>query len=183
MKQFDTGVIVGRFQHIHIGHEKLINIGLDLCNTLIVFVSSANKCNIRNPFDVNTRIDLMKKIYESEINENRLIIRPLNDITDETDLTHAWGEFVVKECEKILNKKLDVIIYGKDKNINKCFSPGLVEGITEIFVDRKTIEISATKMREYLLNDDKNNWSKYTNKKIHDQYDFLKEKWKGFDGK
>ena len=32
------GMIVGRFQHIHKGHEKLINIALDKCERVLVFV-------------------------------------------------------------------------------------------------------------------------------------------------
>jgi len=40
---FNYGLIVGRFQHIHIGHEKLINIGLKLCDKLLVFIGSANQ--------------------------------------------------------------------------------------------------------------------------------------------
>ena len=40
---FKYGIIVGRFQHIHKGHEKLINIGLKLCNKLLVFIGSANQ--------------------------------------------------------------------------------------------------------------------------------------------
>lgn len=43
MKVFNTGIIVGRFQHIHNGHEKIINIGRSLCDTLLIFVGSAGE--------------------------------------------------------------------------------------------------------------------------------------------
>lgn len=46
MKVFNTGIIVGRFQHIHNGHEKIINIGRSLCETLLIFVGSAGEKNI-----------------------------------------------------------------------------------------------------------------------------------------
>lgn len=45
MSIFKTGIIVGRFQHIHKGHEKLINIGLELSDKLLIFIGSANESN------------------------------------------------------------------------------------------------------------------------------------------
>ena len=42
---FKYGIIVGRFQHIHKGHQKLIEIGLRLCDKLLIFIGSANQEN------------------------------------------------------------------------------------------------------------------------------------------
>ena len=61
MKVFNTGIIVGRFQHIHNGHEKIINIGRSLCETLLIFVGSAGeKTTSRNPYDYEYRDSLPK---------------------------------------------------------------------------------------------------------------------------
>ncbi|MEG1008554.1 MAG: cytidyltransferase [Clostridia bacterium] len=176
MKNFKTGLVVGRFQHIHKGHEMLINIGLDLCDTLLVFVSSSDKYkDVRNPYSINYRMKLIYKIYKDEIDNKKIILCPLADLTCETDLTYEWGDYVIKTAEAILNKKLDCIVYGKDKNIDKCFSKDTMSCITEVFVDRKKINISATKLRESLKNDDEKIWKKYTNEKIHGEYLYLKE--------
>ena len=52
MKIFKTGIIVGRFQHIHNGHEKIINIGRNLCDTLLIFVGSYGvEKSLKNPYD------------------------------------------------------------------------------------------------------------------------------------
>ena len=40
---FKCGLIVGRFQHIHIGHQKLIDAGLKLTDRLLVFIGNANR--------------------------------------------------------------------------------------------------------------------------------------------
>ena len=61
---FEFGIIVGRFQHIHIGHEKLINIGLKLCRKLLVFIGSANQTTSqRNPYTYEYRNNTYKPYW------------------------------------------------------------------------------------------------------------------------
>ena len=175
MRTFKNAVIVGRFQPMHIGHQKLINLGLSVADRVLIFVSSSDKSGtIRNPFDSEYRISLVKRIYNKEIEEGKVIVKPLNDLTNENDLTYKWGEYVVKSAEDALNEKLECIIYGKDKNIFKCFSKETVDNISEIFVDRKQLLISATKVREYIINEDKENFFKYIDSSIHDEYENLR---------
>lgn len=175
MGTFKNAVIVGRFQPIHIGHEKIINIGLNVADRVLVFVSSSDKeGTTRNPYNARYRIGLIEKIYDEEIKNGKLIVKPLKDLTNEDDLTFKWGNYVVNEAQNILNEKLECIIYGKDKNIFKCFSKETVTDISEIFVSRNQFPISATKVREFLEIDDKASFDKYINRKIHDEYTYLR---------
>jgi cytidyltransferase-like protein len=177
MRSFKTGLIVGRFQHIHIGHEKLINIGLSLCDKLVIFVTYGdNKETSKNPYNIEYRIKLLNIIYEKEINENRIIIYPFKDINLEDGITHLWGQSIIDKYVEYMGIAPQCIIYGKDKNINKCFPPNIVSSITEVFVDRLSLQISATQMREYLINNDYENWKKYSNSKIHNEYDTIRNK-------
>ena len=106
MKYLKNAVIVGRFQPMHKGHQKLVDIGLSVAERVLVFVSSSDKKDtIRNPYDFKYRISLIEKIYSKEISEGRVIIKPLNDLTNENDLTYKWGEYVVNEAENVLNEK------------------------------------------------------------------------------
>ena len=172
---FENGIVVGRFQHIHIGHEKLINIGLSTCKRMLIFIDGVNKTGVRNPFSYEVRKELIASIYKSEIEEGRVIIAPLENLDNISLPDPRWGKYVIDSSKKILGVTPDLIVYGKDKNIFKCFPKDIVRNISEIMVDRKQIEISATKVREYLKNDDFENWKKYTNKKIHSKYNKLKE--------
>ena len=175
MKTFKTGIILGRFQHIHVGHEKLINLGLETCDKLLILVGSSSLENeVRNPYSGDYRIKLIEKIYSDEINSGRIIVRKINDISNENDLTPEWGKYVIKTAQDYLGEKLECIIYGKDKNIFKCFDKEDVKDISEILVDRKVLGISATKMREYLKKDEIDNWKKYSNPKIYEEYNTLR---------
>lgn len=177
MKPYKTGLVVGRFQHIHIGHEKLINIGLCLCEKLIIFVTYRdNEDKDKNPLDIEYRIKLINIIYEKEINENKIAIYPIYDVDLQDGVTHLWGQNVIDTYIEYMNVRPECIIYGKDKSINKCFPAEIVFNITEIFVDRISLKISATQMREYLLNDDYNNWKKYVNSRIYNEYPTLRNK-------
>lgn len=175
MKVFNTGIIVGRFQHIHNGHEKIINIGRSLCEKLLIFVGSAGeKPSSRNPYDYEYRKKLIEMIYKEDIKKGNVIINPLNDLENKDDLSPKWGEYVLNNATQILGKGPECIIYGKDKDIFKCFDKNTVKNITEVLVDRNCFNISATKMRNYLLNDEKDEWKKYANEAIYSEYQNLK---------
>ena len=92
------------------------------------------------------------------------------------ELSPVWGNYVIDNATKVLGENPECIIYGKDKDIFKCFPKETVKNITEVLVDRKLFNISATKMREYLKNNKKEDWQKYANPKIYDEYDRLREK-------
>lgn len=176
MKIFKTGVIVGRFQHIHCGHEKIINIGNNLCDKLLIFIGSYkdNKSK-KNPYDYEYRKELITKIYKDKIKDGDIIVRPLKDLENKDELSPKWGKYVVENATNILGENPNCIIYGKDKNIFKCFDKETVKGMTEILVDRKAMRISATKMRDYLNKNDINEWKKYANPLIYDEYEKLRK--------
>lgn len=176
MKIFNTGIIVGRFQHIHCGHEKIINIGTNLCEKLLIFVGSYNtKLSAKNPYDFEYRKKLIEDIYFEQVKNGSIVIFPLKDLKNKDELSPSWGKYVLKAAKEILGSYPNCIIYGKDKDIFKCFDKETVKNMSEILVDRKTLTISATKMRKFLLDDNKTEWKKYANSAIYNEYDKLRE--------
>lgn len=172
---FKCGLIVGRFQHIHIGHQKLIDAGLKLTDKLLVFIGNANSpIGTRNPYNYEYRKSLIEIIYKEEIKKGKLIVEPLYDYRAPFALTPEWGDYVLNEAKTILGQKPELIIYGKDKDINKCFSKIAIGRLTELIIDRKELVVSATQMRNYLEEDNETEWKKYSDEKIHSKYNELK---------
>ncbi|MNO90533.1 Bifunctional NMN adenylyltransferase/Nudix hydrolase [compost metagenome] len=176
MKIFEAGVIVGRFQHLHKGHERLINIGLSLCEKVVIFIGASKESNtIKNPYSYETRIKLLNIVFEKEILSGRVLIYHKDDELDNTKLSHDWGRLLLNKTNDFIKQRPNCIIYGKDKDIRKCFSLEDTKNITEVFVDRNTLKTSATLIRDILINDEKKEWKKHVNKKIHKKYDELRD--------
>lgn len=170
---FNYAIVVGRFQHIHIGHERLINIALKLCSKVLILIStSENEGTIKNPYTYEYRKSLIEIIYKEEIRNGRIIIEKINE---PKTLDVNWGKYVLNSAKKITGQYPDCIVYGKDKNIFKCFPREVVKKLNEVYVNRNQVDISATKLREFLLNDNKAEWMKYVDSSIYNKYDELRE--------
>lgn len=64
-----NGVILGKFMPLHLGHEHLIQTGLDNCDKLFVVV-----CSLSNePIDGNIRYQWMKNRFAKEIDSNKMV--------------------------------------------------------------------------------------------------------------
>jgi len=80
MNAIDFGVLIGRFQPLHIGHEHVIARALERVNHLIVLIGSANVArDPRNPFTYGEREAMLRTAFRHEMAEGRLIVAPLDD--------------------------------------------------------------------------------------------------------
>lgn len=173
MKKYKLGMICGRFSHIHNGHRILIENGLELCDQLLILVGSAQeKYTLRNPFPIEYRIKLIKKVY----NNDNLIIERLDDMTNEYDISYDWGEYVINHTKKYAGGVADLIITGNDDLRKGWFSKEQLTNTEELVIDRKLLDISATKLRGYIIINDKENWKKYVPKQIYNDFDEIREK-------
>lgn len=69
-KKYKTAVFIGRFQPIHNAHMEIIKKGLEIADNLVVVVGSSNKPpTIKNPWDSEQRIDIIKKAILEEYDE------------------------------------------------------------------------------------------------------------------
>lgn len=170
-KENTLGLICGRFSHIHKGHQLIINKSIETCeNTLILVGSSQESNTLRNPFTSDFRIELIKKIYDTP----KVKIEKLPDLTNEYDITYEWGQYVINKTIEIEGKMADAIITGNDETRKGWFSKEQTKNIKEIIVDRTNINISATKLRGYILINDKQNWKKYISEKIEDEFEKIR---------
>lgn len=175
-KPFKFGFIIGRFNHIHQGHERMINYGMELCENLLVLVGSAQeKGTVRNPFDVYKRIDAIRKIYGHSIN-----VGYIDDLTDENDINYEWGRYVLNTVQRWasiygIEGTPDVTIYGNDEDRQGWYDPADIEFMAQLVVPRARYKISATELRAMMVADNRKDWSAFVNPAIHFMYDDLRK--------
>ena len=173
-KEFELCLILGRYNHFHNGHKMIIDMARKISKrTLILIGSSQEFGTVRNPYQVEFRKKLIEEIYGDA---DDIIISTLKDLTNENDISYEWGEYLLKEATKITGCKPDLMVYGKDESRKGWFRKEAVQDITELIVSREKINISATKLRKFLVEDDFEQWSKYVPERLHKFYDELREK-------
>lgn len=170
MKLYDTGLIVGRFQTLHIGHQSLIDTGIKLCDRLLVLIGSAQECGTRrNPLNINTRTKMLKEVYGDQI-----IVYGLSDMTDESDIRPEWGKYLLENVDRYIYKAPELMIYGNDEARSHWFDPEDIKDTSEFIVNRGRIPISATKLRDLMIKDNRKEWMKWVDPKLHKMYDELR---------
>jgi bifunctional NMN adenylyltransferase/nudix hydrolase len=71
-KQFDTAVLIGRFQPIHAAHLKIFERALEETNQLIVFVGSATEVRtIKNPWTFEQRKTIIERAVKDMVGEKQ----------------------------------------------------------------------------------------------------------------
>lgn len=155
-----VGVILFRAQPFHKGHMNMVTKAYADCIQndcdLYIFVGSADKSGTkRNPLPIDFRLMLLEGSLHEEFETEQLKhihVFPLDDMTDESDNSHAWGRYLyIKMFGK--TKDCDMTIYYSD-------DPRIMLGwfaqderwlLRFKFLDRYE-GISATQVRQALLN-------------------------------
>lgn len=173
LKPYDCGLICGRFQTFHIGHESLVETGLKLCDRVLILVGSAQESGTeRNPYDLATRMDMLKAIYgEGE----RIMMHGLSDLTNENDIRPEWGRYLLDNVDRYLYKAPELMIYGNDESRSRWFDPEDIRDTSEFIVNRGRIPISATMVREAMVFDERKKWMSMVNPRLHKMYGRLRE--------
>ena len=153
MKPFALGILVGRFQVVHAGHEQMIRTAMALCDRVGIFIGSSQESGTsKNPFPYALR-------------------RHLPDIG--VGNTAAWGDYVLENVQSRFGCLPELLVSGKETRRLDWFDSLQGVRIAELYIP-KTIDISASKMREYLIEDDRAAWESYVNPKNHPLYPQLR---------
>ena len=172
MKPYDVGLICGRFQTFHKGHEKLVNTGLMLCDRLLILIGSAQECGTeRNPLNINTRTKMLKTVYGDGSN---VMIYGLSDMTNENDICPEWGRYLLNNVDRYIYKNPEVMIYGNDESRSGWFDKKDLKNTTELIINRDEVPISATMLRKLMVKDSRKEWMKWVNPRLHKMYDELR---------
>lgn len=155
----NIGVILARFQPIHNGHLALIKKASQENDDVHVFIGSADKFNERNPIPINMRNDLaMHAIVEAGI--KNCTLHWLDDLSDESDNSHDWGFYLYSKIVTEIQQSNFTIYYSDGFEIITSWFPGFIlrNNVSLSLLARNATEdgISATKVREMIINDDIN---------------------------
>lgn len=165
------GVFLARMQPLHIAHMYLVEKALEENERVAIVLGSANKEGmIRNPFDLETRTKLLHKVLRdkkySEEDINRITVFELPDWSYENDTneTLEWGRYLYYNIVSRTQTKKFSIYYSDDAEIIKNWFKGVPEDrITLRLFNRSNVYegLSATKIREAILNEDQEYLEKY----------------------
>ena len=167
-KPFRLGLVVGRFQTLHTGHEDMIGKAIALCDCVGIFVGSSQESGtFKNPFSYALRREMLMDVFGGSVR-----VYPLPDIGVGNNGT--WGEYVLKNVNAQYHCAPDLLISGKEVRRVSWFDGIAGVRISELYIP-KAIDISASQMRAFLLEGDRESWQRYTNCALWGQYDSLRQ--------
>lgn len=149
-KRYAYGMVVGRFQPFHHGHECIIARALEECHYVVVLVGSAQESRLpHNPLTFEERERMIKDCFYNEA--QRLIIVPLEDRAEVSN-DSSWGKYMMNVIKKECNVKIDAVYEGREKVRKDWYDD--IEDIDIIQINRKKENYSATLMRQAILEGD-----------------------------
>jgi bifunctional NMN adenylyltransferase/nudix hydrolase len=66
-KQYDYGIVIGRFQPFHLAHQDLIQHSLSLAEKVIIILGSARSASdVKNPFTPAMREEMIRACFPDD---------------------------------------------------------------------------------------------------------------------
>lgn len=166
-KAFSLGILVGRFQMIHAGHQQMIQTALNTCDEVGIFVGSSQESGTeKNPFTYELREKLLRTLFG-----NKVHIYPLPDIG--VGNNGKWGDYVLQNVVDRFGRKPDLLVSGREERRLDWFDSEAGKSVAELYIP-KTIEISASALRAFLIEDDRESWQAYVSPELYPMYPELR---------
>lgn len=178
MRLYNTGLVIGRFQPLHNGHVAMIERALELCNTVVVYVGSAQPITdilvkMDNPFSYEIRVSMLTQVFRKECESGRLQIRPLYDIgAGNNDI---WGRYILGLFKEEFHKQPDLYLSGCELARSSWFNSDIAPKMDELRISRHGINISGTECRELLLAGKKEAFFEFVPKVLEPNYEIYKQ--------
>lgn len=167
-KLFRLGLVVGRFQALHAGHENMIRKAIFLCDRVGVFVGSSQESGtFQNPFSYELRREMLTDVFGNSVS-----VFPLPDIG--VGNNSAWGSYVLSQVEAQMGRWPDLVVSGKEERRLDWFDGIGGDRISELYVPKAT-HMSASRMRQFFAEDDFAQWKRYTNPRLWPRYHQLRQ--------
>lgn len=113
IQKYKTGLVIGRFQPFHLGHQYLIEQALKHAEKLIIGIGSSNIEDENNPYNVGQREEFVKEFLKQEKLEDRVLkLVYIPDVPDDEE----WFKIAQK-----LTGDVDVVI-GDNSWVNGIYT-------------------------------------------------------------
>lgn len=126
-----TGLILGRFQGFHKGHEMLIRKACETCDRVLVLVGSAQ---IETPFTYDERRTMIRNVFPD------IEIAPICDVG--MDAHETFAQHVMDTCREAFGTTPDILIFGRE-DAHRKWIDGLDLPVLQI---EKSIDIASSKL-------------------------------------
>ncbi len=162
-KNYGLGFIVGRFQVFHLGHASLIRKSMEMADKTIVLVGSADKRRtMDNPFSFEERKAMIQKVFPD------VIVLPLDDIG--VGNVPSWGDYLFKSILEKEGRYPDLYVCGNEAKVDMWFDERKKDHLHIERVERSDIPISATQLRNDIVQGKKESFLKYVPKELDPLY-------------
>ena len=170
MKKYKCGLYIGRFQPLHVGHTHVIAKMLMECEKVVIAVGSTQEYGTkRNPFSFAQRKCFIERCFPYYIHHTYIV--PLRD-REKVSNDASWGDYVFENIKKLYDLTPDVIYEGEETERTTWYDNLDVDIIK---VPRTTIPISATEVREGIINNDEEIIFRYIPYGIRDLVNEMRE--------
>lgn len=173
MRDYNLGLVLGRFQTLTTGHELILRRALRLCDRVVVYIGSADKSGTeRNPFSYELRKSLIESAFEWEAFSKRIDVLPLDDLGAGDN--PIWGEYVLSSFKRDCGRLPDLYVTGCERERPSWFTNGMAPDMDELRICRSTDAVSATKCRELMRAGERDRWEALTPKATWSRFDEMK---------
>jgi len=158
MKKTKRGLIVGRFQPFHTGHQSAIKNILKEVDELVIVIGSTQKSfTNENPFTTGERVEMIAKSLQSDKLYEKCHIVPLSDVGENA----LWTKKVKSYCPSF------EVIYTNNPLVRQLFESENME-VKKMVSNLKDIE--SVHIRKMMI--EGGEWEKYVPKETGE---YLKE--------
>lgn len=180
-----VGVFIARMQPIHHAHLYMVEKACEECDEVTVILGSENKRDtLRNPFTIEKRREMLLASLPVEYRE-KISVYEIPDWSMESKVADykIWGRYFYYNAVSRINQKRFFLYYSDgQKMLDNWFENTEVrEYITYRLFERSSLfeGLSATKIRNAFVNDDKEYIRKYCPDVVLEQFDYLKKYYLG----
>ena len=109
-------VLIGRFQPFHLGHQRLIELGLSSAERVLVVLGSAYRATSpRNPFSWQQRVQMIQETFDTA-QASRIQFLPIRDYFN----TQRWADQLARQVSAVAEGAQIVLINGlRDQRLLK----------------------------------------------------------------